>query len=317
MRHLGSNRASPKFTFGRYFLLFGRLPARARSETAISFVSGRFRVESRRATICSALTLAHRIASQLASCLGALSIVRNTLLRKRTITVMAHSCLFCDANGAGVLTNEHVVPQWLLRHLDLPADDMLFQGVASSATEALVEAPRIHSSFNFVQGQICEECNTGWMSRLEGVAKPILVPLIENERVIQSLLPEEAEIVGKWAVKTAYMHSWTSPLKRPVQLDHLKALLGDDGRPFLGVGVFGMQSDFDKQTAYLQRRSPTLRWNPRRGLQSRPPISPLVSADRLLAKSDVRPDAGKGSPYSDNSNRAGWIAILFNRINRT
>jgi len=48
------------------------------------------------------------------------------------------------------------------------------------------------------------------------------------------------------------MHSWASPLKRPVQLDHLKALLGDGGKPFPGVGVFGMQSDFKKQSAYFQ-----------------------------------------------------------------
>lgn len=165
---------------------------------------------------------------------------------------MANFCLFCGANGEGVLTKEHVIPQWLLKHLDLPADDLLFQGVADSATETLLESPRIHSTFNFVQGHVCEECNTGWMGRLEGVAKPILVPLIEKERTIESLSPEDAEIVGKWAVKTAYMHSWTSPLKRPVHLDHLKALLGDDGKPFPGVGVFGMQSDFKKQSAYFQ-----------------------------------------------------------------
>src|SRR5260370_24266136 len=107
---------------------------------------------------------------------------------------MANSCLFCGANGEGVLTKEHVIPQWLLKHLDLPADDQLFQGVASSVTETLVESPRIHSTFNFVQGHVCEECNTGWMSRLEGVAKPVLVPLIEKERTIESLSPAEADI---------------------------------------------------------------------------------------------------------------------------
>jgi len=166
---------------------------------------------------------------------------------------MGNSCLFCGANGAGVLSNEHVIPQWLLEHLDLPADDLLFQGVASSATEMLVQPPRIHSSFNFVQGHVCGDCNTGWMSQLEGVAKPVLVPLIENERTIESLSPAEADLVGKWVVKTAYMHSWTSPLKLPVQLEHLKALCGDGGKPSPGVGVFGMQSDFKQPSAYFQR----------------------------------------------------------------
>ncbi len=166
---------------------------------------------------------------------------------------MANPCLFCGANGVGVLTNEHVVPQWLLEHLGLPPDDMLFQGVASSETETLVHAPRVHSSFNFVQGHVCEECNTGWMCGLEGSAKPVLIPLIEKERTIESLSPTEADIVGKWVIKTAYMHSWTSPLKQPVQLDHLRALCGDGGKPSPGVGVFGMQSDFKQPSAYLQR----------------------------------------------------------------
>jgi len=146
---------------------------------------------------------------------------------------MSNSCLFCGAKGAGVLTNEQVIPRWLLEHLGLPENDQLFQGVASSATETLVKQPRIHSSFNFVQGHVCENCNTGWMSRLEGTAKPILVPLIEKERTIDSLTPEEAGVVGKWASKTAFMHSWTS---------------------VAGIAVFGMQSNFKKPSAYYQRR---------------------------------------------------------------
>ena len=47
------------------------------------------------------------------------------------------------------------------------------------------------------------------------------------------------------------MHSWTAPLKQPVQLDHLTALNSDDGKPFPGVAVFGMQSDFKQPSAYF------------------------------------------------------------------
>jgi hypothetical protein len=166
---------------------------------------------------------------------------------------MANPCLFCGASGASTLSNEHVIPQWLLEHLELPADDQMFQGVASSATDTLVDSPRIHSSFNFVQGHVCKECNNGWMSRLEAAAKPILTSLIEQERTLDSLKPEEANIVGKWVIKTAYMISWASPLKRTVQLEHLQALCGDDGQPSSGVSVFGMQSDFKEAISYYQR----------------------------------------------------------------
>lgn len=167
------------------------------------------------------------------------------------MSIVAKSCLFCGASGAGVLSKEHVIPQWLLKHLKLPEDDKLFQGVASSASNTLAQAPRIHSSFNFVQGHVCQKCNNGWMSRLEVAAKPILVPLIDGERTIESLTREEAEIVGKWTCKTAYMHSWAALLKERVQEVHLQALC-EDGRAVQGVSVVGMQRDFKQPSSHLQ-----------------------------------------------------------------
>lgn len=165
---------------------------------------------------------------------------------------MTAVCLFCEAYGPGVLTNEHVNPQWLLRHLELPDDDQLFQGIASSATGELVEPPRIHSSFSFVQGRVCDGCNSGWLSRLETAAQLLLMPLMDGDRPIPSLSVPEAAVVGKWAVKTAYLHTWTGPLKQPVQIGHVRELNGDLGRPVRGVSVFAMQSQYVKPSGYIQ-----------------------------------------------------------------
>jgi hypothetical protein len=167
---------------------------------------------------------------------------------------MNNSCLFCARDGAGILSNEHVIPRWLLDHLDLPESDQLFQGVSSSKTNELITSPRIHSSFNFVQGHVCRECNNGWMSRLEALARPILVPLIDGESKIENLSPTESAIIAKWTTKTAYMHSLTSPLKQPVISDHVRGLKGDDGVPSSEVAVFGMLSDFKKQNGYFLAR---------------------------------------------------------------
>jgi hypothetical protein len=142
---------------------------------------------------------------------------------------VTNSCVFCAGDGPDVLSNEHVVPKWLLEHLDIPKEDLLFQGVASSQTDELIQSPRIHSTFNFVQGHVCRTCNNGWMSRLEAVAKPFLVPLIDGQRGIEDLVATQPTIIGKWAAKTAYMHSFTSPLKQPVSADHIKALNADGG----------------------------------------------------------------------------------------
>ncbi len=139
-----------------------------------------------------------------------------------------------------------------LDYLGLPDGDQLFQGVASSETGQLVEPPRIHSTFSFVQGRVCGDCNSGWMSRLEGAAKPLLTALIDQQRGLASLSGQEAALVGRWAAKTAYLHTWAGPLKQPVQLSHLKALSGDAGDVAAGVGVFGMQSEYAQPSGYIQ-----------------------------------------------------------------
>lgn len=161
-------------------------------------------------------------------------------------------CLFCGGLEGTPLTNEHVNPKWLLEHLGLPADDQMLQGVVSTESGTLVERPRIHSSHSFVQGRVCAACNNGWMSELETAARPLLVSLIDNVRNLQSLSAEETVLVAKWAVKTAYLHSWAGPLKDPVQVEHLKALYGGNGSPATGVGVFAMQAEFVQPSAYIQ-----------------------------------------------------------------
>jgi len=191
---------------------------------------------------------------------------------------------------------------------------MLIQGVASSATNTLLEPPRVHSSFSFVQGRVCEECNTGWMSRLEAVAKPILLPLIDKQRTIESLSPEEGDIVGRWAAKTAYMHSWTSPLKRSVQLDHLTAMCGDGGHLVPGVGVCGAQLDYKQQSAYVlsgfwpqccevtEKRFEGTQ-------QGWTAVPQLIPPDGVLARLQVSIDLGTGPPTSDLSTRARMAGL--------
>jgi hypothetical protein len=47
------------------------------------------------------------------------------------------------------------------------------------------------------------ECNQGWMERLEKRARPFLEPMIRGHR--STLLPEGAQAIAHWALKTAMM----------------------------------------------------------------------------------------------------------------
>lgn len=165
---------------------------------------------------------------------------------------MSRECLFCGAIGPAILTDEHIVPQWLLRHLGLTTDVQMFQGVASSETGELAAPPRVHGSFRFVEGRVCGTCNSGWMERLESAARPALIELIDRKREISSLSSAESAIIGKWAAKTAYLHTYVSQLRRPVQLDHLRSLNGDGGAPHSDVGVFAAQDEHIKPSGYIQ-----------------------------------------------------------------
>jgi hypothetical protein len=159
------------------------------------------------------------------------------------------TCLFCG--GGPPWSDEHITPAWLLRHLELPDDDQIFLGAATAETGEIVRS-RTHSTFRFVEGRVCWGCNTGWMHRLEDAARPVLVPLIDRTRELQSLTADEAELVGKWAIKTAYLHTYAGVLRQPVPRGHIAALNGDAGRPVATVEVFGMQSEYHRPSAYLQ-----------------------------------------------------------------
>lgn len=165
---------------------------------------------------------------------------------------MDGECLFCGVVGAGQLTNEHVNPQWLLQYLGLPKNDQMFQGVASSATGELTQPPRIHSTHSFVQGHVCASCNSGWLSRLESAAKPLVIRLIDQPESLQRLASDEAALLAKWAAKTAYLHSWAGALRHSVELSHVRHLAGDAGTLAPGVAIFAMQSAYVQPTAYIQ-----------------------------------------------------------------
>src|SRR5687768_7591859 len=110
-------------------------------------------------------------------------------------------CVFCD-EAPTMWSNEHIIPQWLLDYLAIDAQDQLFQGVEGRSD--LIKKERVHGTRQFLEGRVCEPCNTQWMSRLETAAKPTVIELLEARKGPQELTREEAAIVAKWAAKNAY-----------------------------------------------------------------------------------------------------------------
>jgi hypothetical protein len=112
---------------------------------------------------------------------------------------MARPCIFCGSTGK--LTAEHVFPDWSQPYLVSPYgpgthqrqilradgnnDDWSYEGDPATATVRTV----------------CEPCNNGWMSDLEGRAKPNLLSMIKGYG--RTYYPDGQKLLATWAVKTA------------------------------------------------------------------------------------------------------------------
>jgi hypothetical protein len=105
-------------------------------------------------------------------------------------------------------TREHVLPRWLGKHLrDEPRFEMggWLRSSLPAERSPLVWKRLTDSALR----KVCAECNSGWMSRLENEAQPLLIPLIAGEAI--RLTPASRSVLMRWALKTAAAYG---PLQR-------------------------------------------------------------------------------------------------------
>lgn len=87
-------------------------------------------------------------------------------------------CLFCGS--AHSLSKEHIIPQWLLKEIGLDDQQIAMSHVS---TFGVTKSQRAHSFTTLVNAQVCQECNSGWMSKLEVSVKDIITSLMRLEDV--------------------------------------------------------------------------------------------------------------------------------------
>jgi hypothetical protein len=118
----------------------------------------------------------------------------------------------CIFDGGTPLTVEHAIPGWV--HDYLPGEGVLRHARGSG-----------HEWNNKVLAvtvaRVCDPCNSGWMSRLEERAKPLLIEPIQQQRRIWT--PREQRTVATWAFKTALMCGLASGHQH-VPDDHFRQL---------------------------------------------------------------------------------------------
>lgn len=110
---------------------------------------------------------------------------------------MPRDCIFCDQHAD---TKEDAWPVWLVEALRT-GDVIRITRAGSSPLDFRQDdiAMRV--------GVVCRPCNNGWMSRLEALAKPILLPLIKGETAVLGARAQAT--IASWAVKTAMVFEYT------------------------------------------------------------------------------------------------------------
>lgn len=151
---------------------------------------------------------------------------------------MTKTCQFCNKTLQGQRSVEHVFPLWLQERYGL-SNGLLLQTHFSE--KGAVISDRYHTLNRHVFGQVCANCNNGWMSRLEINAKPLLVGLADSTIQLNDLNSAQCLVLGKWACKTAYVLHGASNYRTIVAPNHLMHLTDNENSLPTSVWSFGCQ----------------------------------------------------------------------------
>jgi hypothetical protein len=125
-------------------------------------------------------------------------------------------CVFC---GARATSAEHIWPQWIGRLFDLPERTVPYERTRTTGPNPpSFEAP----PFSLTVNRVCRECNNGWMSDLEGAAKPFVERMIVGD--VCDLSEAAQRTVATWCFKTAAMFQFTHPDNVSIPPEHYRHL---------------------------------------------------------------------------------------------
>jgi hypothetical protein len=111
---------------------------------------------------------------------------------------MKKTCIFCARRAD---SDEDVIPKWIPRLLRKQEGERV-----PMRTSRFGHKPHEQLAGESIQkvGSVCDQCNNGWMSRLEEKVKPILKPMMLGNAV--TLTAQQQERITTWMTKCAMMY---------------------------------------------------------------------------------------------------------------
>ncbi len=177
-------------------------------------------------------------------------------------------CIFC---GASPVHKEHVLAKWIRKVTPYSKGPVNW----SFTNDPLTRRHRKHRLFTEQARVVCQdECNGGWMSRIEDAAKPVLTPMIQGRDTV--LTPADQDVLGRWAAKTALISCYLQP-QIPVPAGYPEAFYATKEPPawpwmtLVWIAKHGMPGR-DLQAESFRRGPSRVGWTPRVLNVPAPPI---------------------------------------------
>lgn len=124
------------------------------------------------------------------------------------MTKMNKQCIFCGNKSSHEIkiTAEHVLPKWMKKEIPSTKDGK-YTSYYSDDNEVKQRnfEKKGQTAFDQTVNRICNECNNGWMSKLENEVKESLFGLIVGQPA--PLFDEELHNLALWGVKTAIVRA--------------------------------------------------------------------------------------------------------------
>ncbi|MET3911102.1 hypothetical protein ABID59_005464 [Bradyrhizobium sp. S3.3.6] len=115
-----------------------------------------------------------------------------------TPTPDKRTCMFCDGRG---MTGEHLWPLWMsrleVRNYDKNSHSQWLSDINEEGTFIIKQQARLGSIEDIVIKRVCSTCNNGWMSAIQGKAKPLIINLLAGKR--DGLTSDSQLVLAQWA----------------------------------------------------------------------------------------------------------------------
>ena len=121
------------------------------------------------------------------------------------------------------MTGEHLWPEWMhpyLPKLEDPKKEEFYRVVRSKhAANTFHKKARPGHTYTKTIRVVCRICNTGWMSGVEELIKPTLIPMLQGQPI--DLSPDEQQKLATWITMKMLVMESEAPADRVIQNDGL------------------------------------------------------------------------------------------------